>query len=369
MSKSVKTVLVVVLIVLMVGSGALFAFTFTRPSSEYDASKVKLDVKFITRKQLLTCAYKVYGDPSQNMWAAKTIIKNIGEMPVKNFSIRYQLPGYTDWCSEEEYSEIRPGQTVRDYCFPSLDPQKVDVITTETPTDLKVEYTYEGLKQPKVDNEKIILMGKNDFIFSSIPEEDRVRWADNFDNYRFTAAFITPNEQFVKDFATMVGGGLNTATSDDDAYTMFVRIFDAFRSHGIKYSQPSSGFWTGNFAQHVFYPRETIEGRRGTCIDLAIAYCSLLEAVGIKSYLALIPGHAIPIVQLPNSGDIFAIESTFVDKDYALQHYADIGLSPEVTAEECIQVAAQLIDENESEGLLIMVDPEYWWNEGVRPPW
>jgi len=78
MSKQLKTLLVVVLAILMVTSGALFVISVTRPSAAYDPSKVKLDVKLLTRNEILTCAYKVYGDNNQNMWVAKTIVKNVG---------------------------------------------------------------------------------------------------------------------------------------------------------------------------------------------------------------------------------------------------------------------------------------------------
>lgn len=368
MRKSTKTVLVVVLIVLMVGSGALFAFALTRSSAKYDPKKVKLDIDFHTREEILTSAYKVYGDDQQFMWAAKTIIENIGDMPVKNFKIQYQVTGYTDWTSEEEYPEIRPGQTVRDYCFPSLDPVKIEAISTKTPVDLKMKYTYQGLEEAKVDTEKVYLLGKNDFIFSSLPEDDRLTFADHFDNYRFIAAFVTPNEETTRAFANMVAGGLETATSDEDAYNMFVRVFDAMRSHGIQYKQSPEGFWAGSQAQHVQYPNETLDGRRGTCIDLAIAYAALLEAVNVKAYVALIPGHAIPIVELPNSGDIYAIESTFVDKNYTLTHFPGVT-SPEVTASECIDLAAESINKSKENGELIMVDLEYWWKNGVMPIW
>ena len=140
MSKPMKVILVVVLVILTGASGALLIFTVTRPSAAYDAEKVKLDIDLHTRDEILTCAYKVYSDNNQNMWVAKTIIKNEGDIPVYDFKISYRINNYTDWTSGEEYKVIRPGQTVRDYCWPAFDADEIKEITTKTPVELIMKY-------------------------------------------------------------------------------------------------------------------------------------------------------------------------------------------------------------------------------------
>ncbi|MBU1670949.1 MAG: hypothetical protein KKF41_10655 [Actinobacteria bacterium] len=367
MSGKLKVLLAVLLSVLMFGSAVMFVIVVTSPGTAYSPSKVKLDVDLITRKEILTCAYKVYGDDSQNMWVAKTIIKNVGKMPAYDFKISYKLGDLSDWNSGEEYPEIRPGQTVRDYCWPPMDPAKVQAITTKTPVELTMKYSYRGLNQAREDNQKVYLLGRNDFIFTSLPEKDIVTFSDAFDNYRFIAAFITPNEEVTKAFANASAGGLETQTSDDDAYEAFKRAFLSLRNQGVKYIQEPDAFWAGSAAQYVQYPKDTIERRAGTCLDLAIAVSALMEAVGVKSYVALIPGHAIPVVELAN-GDMYAIESTFLDKEYTLSHFPGVT-GPDVTPDECITVAKDTLDRAQEEGTIIFIDPEYWWKQGVMPSW
>lgn len=369
MSKRLKTSLTIVLCVLMVGSGAIFVLAVTSTGGGYNASRVELDVKLLTRGEILTCAYKTYGDASQDMWVAKTIIKNTGKMPVRNFKISYKLGNLTDWNSGESYKEIRPGQTVRDYCWPPLDPEKVTAITTKTPVELTVRYSYDGLAQPEEDTEKVFLLGRNDFVFTSLAEKDCLTFTDAFDNYRFLAAFITPNEDVTKAFANDSAGGLEARTSDADALQAFENAFYSLRNHGVEYIMEPQGFWTGTASQYVQYPRETIERRSGTCLDLAICMSALMEAVGVRSYVALIPGHAIPLIELPESGDIYAIESTFIDQDYAVAHFPRDVVSLEVASGECLSLAAESINGAQEEGTIIMVDPEYWWQQGVMPSW
>ncbi|HEY5493288.1 MAG TPA: hypothetical protein VIK15_01740 [Candidatus Anoxymicrobiaceae bacterium] len=368
MSNRLKLLLVVVLCVLMVASGGLFIFSVTRPSAAYDPSKVRLDVKLLTRNEILTCAYKVYGDNNQDMWVAKTIIKNVGKMPARNFKISYKVGDLTEWNSGETYAEIRPGQTVRDYCFPPLNQQKVEAITTKTPVELTVRYDYDGLKEAEEESEKLFLLGKNDFVFTSLKEADIITFADNFDNYRFIAAFITPNEETTKAFANAAAGGLETRATDEDAIAAFESAFEALRTHGVKYIMEPSGFWTGGASQYVQYPKETIERNSGTCLDLAITMSAMMEAVGVKSYVALIPGHAIPVIETPQSGDTYAIESTFLDKDYAVSKHGDV-VSPDVTASECISLAKQELEKAQDDGTIIYINPEFWWKEGVMPSW
>ena len=61
--------------------------------------------------------------------------------------------------------------------------------------------------------------------------------------------------------------------------------------------------------QNVKFPRDVIRDRSGTCIDLAILYASMVNAVGLEPHLALIPGHCFPVVRLPG-GQLVAVEAT-----------------------------------------------------------
>lgn len=368
MTVKLKLFLVIALALLAGTSAALFLLSVTAAGTGYDPAKVDLEVRLLTRREILTCAYKIYGDDSQNMWVAKTIIKNTGGMPVYDFKISYKVGDFTDWTSGEDYPEIRPGQTVRDYCWPTLDDEKVRSITTKTPVELVMRCEYRGLDKPVRKYEKIFMLGRNDFVFTSLADDDIVTFADSFDNYRFIAAFITPNDETTKYLANVIGSGLETRISDPDALEAFKRAFYALREIGVKYIMEPEAFWAGSAAQYVQYPRETIERTSGTCLDLSIALSALMEAIGVKSYVAIIPGHVIPLVQLPESGDLYAIESTFLDRDYALAKHGS-AVSQEVTAEECVEVAAAEISNAQEEGQIVFIDPGYWWEAGVMPTW
>ena len=248
MSRSARAVLTLVVAMVFLGSTAGLVAALTAGGGG-GGGEVRLDVKLHAREELLTAAYKIYGDDGKNFWAAKTLIKNVGDAPVKDFRISYKIDGYCDWTSTEVYPEILPGQTVRDYCWPALDDEKMKGITSKTPAELTVRYEYEGLDKPIEDTEKIFFLGRNDFVFTDLDEEDILTFTDAFDNYPMIAAFVTPNHETVKGVANAIGSGLETNMNDDDVYTAFLRCFDVMRQLGVKYIQEPLSYWSDRTAQ------------------------------------------------------------------------------------------------------------------------
>ena len=240
-------------------------------------------------------------------------------------------------------------------------------ITTKTPAELTMRYRYEGMNDYEVVAEKLNFLGRNDFVFSSLKEEDILTWQDNFDNYPLLAAFVTPNEETTKAAANAIAGGL-VSSIDDDAMTIFQRAFDALRYIDVKYIIEPQGYWTSGFSQYVQYPKDTLTRGSGTCLDLSILMAALMEAVGIKSYIYLTEGHAQPAIVLPQSGKIYPIEATFIDKDFALSHYPG-ETSPDVTSAECINSAVDYVDKAIASGKFIQIDIQEQWKNGVVPSW
>ncbi len=364
MSKAIKITLVTLAVVMLLFStlGLILALQPVDKSQD-----PKLEVDLFVRPEIVTATYKIYGDPDQNMWVARTIIKNTGDVPVRDFEIKYKIDGYCDWTSTENYPEIVPGATVRDYCWPSLSPEAIEDITTKTSAELTMHYEYDGLDKPVEDTEKVSFLGRNDFVFSSLKEEDMLTWQDAFDNYPLMAAFVTPNEELTKSTANAIAGGL-VSSIDDDAMLIFTRAFDALRYLGIKYIIEPEGYWTSGFSQYVQYPADTLSRGTGTCLDLSILMCALMEAVGIRSVIYLTKGHAQPAIVLPESGDIVPIEATFIDQEFAVTHYADT-VTPEVTSGECINDAIDYLNEAIASGIFIVIDIEDEWSKGVVPSW
>lgn len=67
-------------------------------------------------------------------------------------------------------------------------------------------------------------------------------------------------------------------------------IYQAFVEHGIRYCLPPASY---NFFQRVRTPDHVLKTREGTCIDLAVAYCSLCEAAGLRPIIVVLNDHAM----------------------------------------------------------------------------
>ena len=97
LGRIVKPVIAVLLAVLAAGSITVYSLAMMSPGKEYDPSKVDLDMKLLTREEVLTCAYKVYGDDRQPYWVAKSVIKNVGKVPAYDLVISCKVGEYCDW--------------------------------------------------------------------------------------------------------------------------------------------------------------------------------------------------------------------------------------------------------------------------------
>lgn len=357
-----------VLLLLLAASVGMLVFTLLQPGTGEDPSKARLSVTLITQKEVQTCAYKVYGDDSQPYWVAKTILKNTGKVPVRNLVIRYKVGDYSEWNQGDPYPVVLPGQTVRDFCWPVFKAEMMDRVTTKTPVELTMTYDYRGLDKPVEHHNKLYLLGKNDFISSTIADEEQIEersgegaapvtYYEWKNNYRFIAAFVTPNDETTKSFAELATGGLAPNASDEEAREALERIFDTMRVHGVRYVHEPANYWSSKFGQYVQYPNETINRKAGTCLDLAVCVAGMTSALGLESYVVFVPGHAFPMIELPDSGDWLPIESTIVD---------DIEMI--VPASYAIRSAVKTFNENKEKGYILPVHLQYCWKNGIMPP-
>ncbi len=111
--------------------------------------------------------------------------------------------------------------------------------------------------------------------------------------------------------------------------------------------------------QNVKFPRDVLREKSGACLDLAVFYAAAANAVGIKPYLAVVPGHCFPVFQLPEGG-LIGIEATGVEG----------GLEQGKIAswEFVVKLASELLEKRMKERLIVLVDVHQLWARGVSNP-
>jgi hypothetical protein len=288
----------------------------------------RADVEVYSIDSFMTAVYKVYGNPSLGYWVAKTVIRNVGDGPLYDVDIQYKIEGLTGWSEVKRYPLIPSGGAVVDLYYPILSsPPDVE---SATPGKLYVKIRYRsnrgGEVQSVVKTKPLKILGLHDFVFSGIPpEENTGSFQDLFSNYELLAAWVTPKDPVVERYADMAnkltGSGAGASINDDEALKFLEAVWDFSVYNGITYQTEPQAYWTGKSAQWVKYPRDVIRDKSGTCLDTSIFLASLAMSQGLKAYIMIIPGHAIPIVELP-SGKLLPIESTMLGPKASFQDAA-----------------------------------------------
>ena len=191
--------------------GALVGLVVTlsaSPSSTSTEPQLAVDVRVVP--EFMTAVYKAYTGDYADRWLARTTITNTGDTAVRDFRIQYGIAGYTESASAEEYPVILPGQTVRDYCYPVFTRDQMAAIDSETPAELTITYECDGMDRPVTTSERFDFLGRNDWVRTDIPEDERLVFHDWGDNDTFLAAFVTPKDPAVQQLAKELTGSLFT---------------------------------------------------------------------------------------------------------------------------------------------------------------
>jgi hypothetical protein len=323
-------------------------------------TRTTLDFEFPTKAQVMTCLAKSYGNPKfTKMWVARTVLKNTGGQAVTDYRVRFRLRDYApSWSAWTHCALVVPNQTVVDAYFPIFDLDKVSRLNGSCRDVLEMEYQYrraDGQLVEMSDSRTIQLLGHNEVVFSSLKPVDCVNWQDRFDYApAILASFVTKDDPIIQQVAGWVSrqAGDLAFTASDDAQLKFMQaLYEFMVANGIAYQTPPSGYFNGQFGQHIKYGRDVLQNRAGTCIDLAIFYGSVCEAVGLHPILFCIPGHCFPAVTRPGSSKLYAVETQYAgqQKSYKVAR----------------QTATQEVDNARQKGNLYEVDIVKLHNQGV----
>ncbi|MDX2000595.1 MAG: energy transducer TonB [Thermoanaerobaculia bacterium] len=341
-------------------------------------SQLELDLK--AKSQLLSGVYKVYGlgqngaldESLAAQWVAKAVLRNRGSHAARNLRLRFRLTPYSEWSVWQRFPEVLPGQTVVSTFYPVLDP-KIASLRSNTPADVHVEWTYEeadGTTREDSDGKRVTLLGAHEFVFSSLVLGERLGdFADEVSNHPLLAAYVSRDDPAVTAFAALANkraGGVAAGENDEQALAALQALYELLVVNDVTYQHPPS-LIDGSSAidyhtvQSLKYPRDVLRDRSGTCIDLAMLYAAAAHAIGLPAYLALVPGHAFPVIDLP-SGNPAAVETTMVGGGRRA------GANPSQPFTAALEAATQLLEAAGAQGQLVIVDFRDFWTKGVANP-
>jgi hypothetical protein len=294
--------------------------SYKLPLPKEQAGEAKIDINVDTKDQVMSSLAKALSNRKFGpLWTARARLKNTGTTTLKDYRIRFRIADYTaSWSPWQATPAIVPGQTVLDAYFPILDMEKVNKLTGQTKVSMEVQWQYKGADGKVVEDsetKEFTLLSRNQVYYSSMKQDEIVDFYDRFNLVSAVlSSFVTHEDPVIQQAAGRVAkwaGGSNAAGSDEEALKYMKAVY-LLMSENIAYQTPPAGDNDTKFLQHVKYGREVLKNKAGTCIDLAILYGSMCQAVGLDAVIYSIPGHAFPAVKLPISGRIIPIESTMI---------------------------------------------------------
>ncbi|MFN3282948.1 MAG: hypothetical protein ACK40Q_01760 [Pseudothermotoga sp.] len=345
-------------------STGIFSYSMKRKNL---SGKVSAEVNVKVKPRIMASLYKVYGMPEVMdgaYWLAKTVFVNTGQGDIVDLRISYKLGDYTSWSAESVYDFVAPGGAVVDLYYPIIS-STIAQLKSQTPCDLQIKYTYKDRSNKTYTDtitKRVQILGINQFEFSNVPEEERTgTWIDNFSNTPLVAAYVTHLDDPVKTFAGMVSqlsGGVAAAAKDQDAIQFCKALYDLAIHNKISYQTPSTFLVEySSLGQDIKFPRDVLKDKAGTCIDLSILFAAVCQAVSLKSYIVVIPGHAFPVIELP-SGDILPSESTGLGGP---------AVGKSMTFEQAVEAATQQLAKLEL-GKFFIVNVAELQKQGILPP-
>ncbi|GEM_PF-7063094 len=219
-------------------------------------------------------------------------IFNRGTGTAKGVTAKARIVGYGDYFSCY-LGDLRPGEWREVRITPKASSEIMN-LTSDTYSSLHAVVGYydeEGRPYTWESSEEVLIKARNFFCWD--PPE-------------LVSAWVTPTHEAIRGFATEATRPIATYRSDSEVLQGAERIYNQLGAYGLRYV--SDAHTTGDYVQ---FPVETLSVKSGDCDDFAVLYSSLLESIGIKTRLVLIPGHIFVGIVLP-SGRFQPVEPTMI---------------------------------------------------------
>ncbi len=222
-------------------------------------------------------------------------VRNDGPSPVTNLTVQVSMR-YLDYpVRSAPVGSLAPGSTTK-IAVPLTLSQNVLGLQEDLPVQVSYTVSYEGGAATGSGSAAGVdgTVAVNGTASSTVHRNSALTW----DNTAKFAAFITPNDEVISDFALSASNpqGLFPDWQLPARFLRAAKIVDTLGAMGMRYvedptSPISKILGKPEAIDTVRFPRTTIRVRSGDCDDTTALLASCLEASGIPTAIMTSPGH------------------------------------------------------------------------------
>lgn len=316
-----------------------------------------VEISEIVFGKTFSSIYKYYADNS----IGSITVRNNSDDLFKKVKVSVNIKKYMDFPSEKIVEELKPHEVIKVEVKPTFNNELLKITEDiSVQAEINVNYFYRKEDRLVTRTQPVTILNRN-----------AMTWA----NKEMVAAFITPKDEPVVDFARSITQMFHDNGSLlDEKMAKAMQLFDAMGAMGIVYQVDPNNPYADSSLNYekvdaVQYPRDTLKYKSGDCDDLSILYSALLENVGIETTMLDIPGHLFMAFKtnakvddgdkISSSGDLYfgrdgylwiPVEATMVGKAFAEAWYE----------------GAKEVRKRESDNTLKYIDTQSAW-ESFKP--
>jgi hypothetical protein len=207
-------------------------------------------------------------------------------------------------------------------------------VDQQQPVNVTFKVSVDG-KALEEQNETYVIKSINDCPFYVLWDEE----GEDFDDFSLMfAAYVNENHPWVDGILkeAIKGGMVDSFTgyqSDDPEEVMkqVFAIWNVLQRKGIKYSDISTTTPSKYVvSQSVRFLDQSIDATQANCVDGSVLMASILQKIGIRCYLVMVPGHCLLAFETGEGEDdvMLGLETTMLGND-DLEPVEDLPNLPE----------------------------------------
>lgn len=262
---------------------------------------------------ILTGVYDSFNKVYNDEYAPVSVVICNNSSEIEKYKVEVEILGASYKTTKEIYVESY--KVTKLHVAPRLIEDKISHIRTNTEYDISVRVTNMHSEVVYEETEKCLLYPRE--VFVDILKNNTKDW--KIDLKSFLARWVTPTIAQIDAIVAEAGKELKRGIQGESSKNNMViqeemkSIYDVL-SKNIYYVARPLAFAEGDYhAQKVSLPSTSINLNSGNCIDLTILLASCYEALKLRTFIMLVPGHAFLKVELLQN-EIIYLESTCIGK-------------------------------------------------------